>query len=419
MASTPVNASAVPLELRKSRSTSPVRKRARVGASDDELDEVIKELQPFNDGDLARDDTYYFSDGSCVLRVENVLFNVHRTMISRGSPVFAAMFKLPASSDNPLGVEGTSDDNPVHLTGDTVTEFRNFLWAHYALFPEAMDIADLTKLMDIARVSNKYSFRSLEIWALDAINNHVDCTPSPLFSSDPYEFSAVHSNVSITPSGQQVTRLVTLAQTCGDERLLDTLTALLRQRMYASIQYAYLAMSLADQLNLRELRGAAYMEVLQKGAIFPALTTGGPTDNEDREEEGDDALDESRLLVSREQQLRLLSGFYRLSSIWEQLRKRPLKFDHTPSCSATWHQNGCTQSWLDFWKEKTRCEVVLQLGLADVPGRLKAVGKEFDRWGTATYMHHDCRVIARKKIQDKVKEIENALPEYFTEQQSA
>lgn len=59
------------------RSRSPhtlSRKRARI----DELDEVIQELQSpsQSDEDLVRDDIYYFSDGSCILRVENTLFNV-------------------------------------------------------------------------------------------------------------------------------------------------------------------------------------------------------------------------------------------------------------------------------------------------------------------------------------------------------
>ena len=40
------------------------------------------------------------------------------------------MFSLP-QGDNPA--EGQSDDNPVILAGDTVSQFRNFLWALYAL----------------------------------------------------------------------------------------------------------------------------------------------------------------------------------------------------------------------------------------------------------------------------------------------
>jgi len=98
-----------------------------------------------------RDDTYYFDDGSCVLLVEDVLFNVkptrlsriskivntypvcqvHRSILSKDSSSFKLMFSLP-SGERP--VEGTSDDNPIVLSGDNAAEFRHFLWTLYALY---------------------------------------------------------------------------------------------------------------------------------------------------------------------------------------------------------------------------------------------------------------------------------------------
>lgn len=41
------------------------------------------------------------------------------------------MFSLPQGDQ--CEAEGQSDDNPIVLQGDTVDEFRNFLWALYAL----------------------------------------------------------------------------------------------------------------------------------------------------------------------------------------------------------------------------------------------------------------------------------------------
>jgi hypothetical protein len=41
--------------------------------------------------------------------------------------------------------------------------------------------------------------------------------------------------------------------------------------------------------------------------------------------------------------------------------------------------------------------------------------KEFDRWGSATYMHHDCRQTARKVMQENINAIEKALPDYFSD----
>ena len=53
----------------------------------------------------------------------------------------------------------------------------------------------------------------------------------------------------------------------------------------------------------------------------------------------------------------------------------------------------------------SRCETVLSLGLADVLGRLRVIEREFAKWGSATYMHTDCRITARKAILDKMKQI--------------
>ena len=89
--------------------------------------------------------------------------------------------------------------------------------------------------------------------------------------------------------------------------------------------------------------------------------------------------------------------------------------DHSPSCGATWHQPGCSQSFVEreFCKEKAKTERVVDLRMEDVIGRLKAVQKEFDRWGSATYMHHNCRMAASRGLDECVGRVEESLPDYF------
>ncbi|KZT64283.1 hypothetical protein DAEQUDRAFT_678817 [Daedalea quercina L-15889] len=409
----------------KLRSASPSsRKRARL---DDQLDDckVAKELQASCWAIPVHDPVYYFTDGSCVLRVEDTLFNVHRTMLSKDSSMFSTMFALPVPSAGDCA-EGSSDQNPVYLAGDTVAEFRSLMWALYALPHELLAVHHdpsvyFPRLMDVAKLSNKYSFKSIEAWALDAVNDLVlrEQNNIGLSALLPYDLSHV-PQITFTPTGQLFSRLIHLAHACGHESLLNTMINLLRKRMRQAIDYAYLAMTLADELDLRKLRGAAYMEILRRGSLFPSSSPfsspiPGSIQAQDREESSveEEQIAHNELLMSPEQKLRLLSGYYRLTASWESLRRHPLSFDHAPTCGATWHQHGCSQSWLEFWKEKTRCEAVLDIGMADVPGRLKAVGRELDRWGSATYMHHDCRQVARRGIEQKAKEVEALLPDYF------
>lgn len=59
------------------------------------------------------------------------VFQVHRTVLSKDSSTFKAMFSLPSGEKL---AEGMSDDNPIVLPGDTADEFRHFLWTLYALY---------------------------------------------------------------------------------------------------------------------------------------------------------------------------------------------------------------------------------------------------------------------------------------------
>ncbi|KAH9947628.1 hypothetical protein B0H21DRAFT_821784 [Amylocystis lapponica] len=389
--------------LDQAQSPSSGRKRARLEDELADSTEVVQQLQVSSVVNV-RDDTYYLSDGSCVIRVQNTLFNVHRSVLSKDDSTFSAMFELPVAASS-SGPEGSSDDNPIVLTGDTVQEFRNFLWGLYALPHELSAVhsadADLAQLMDIARVSNKYSFNSIETWALDAIRHYVNRTPSPLFSASPYTI-VCGSEVKISSSGAQISQLLRLAQMCSHEPLLSAIISLLTQCMPQSIQLVFLAMSLADELDLRVLRGVAYAEMLRKEAYLTLRSGQGSTDG----------LTVDRLLVvSPQQQLRLLTGYYRLSRVWERLQVRPFDFRHAVIC-AVW-QARCMQSWLEFWKEKAKCDNVVALGLADVVGRLKAMAKELDREGVAPSMHDGCRHIARKAMLEMIKEFEETLPDYF------
>jgi hypothetical protein len=298
--------------------------------------------------------------------------------------------------------------------------------------------ADLDQLVAIARIANKYGFKSTETWVLDAIQEYVNRKPSPILPASPY--GVPFANLAPLPSSfnpkientEQLTRLIRLAQMCNHERLLNTMIQLLRDLMIGSVEYAYLAMTLADELGLRTLRGIAYLEVMQKAvivrsprvdvmhkssAVQPSLATTDSSGSSTVVGSSDpsDLDDKRRISLTPQQQLRLLAGYYRLTETWEELRRTPPHFDHAASCGATWHQHGCTQSWLEFWKEKTRSDALLSLGLADVIGRLKQISKDYDRWGSATYMHHDCRQTAKRSISEVIKSVEDALPDYFSD----
>ncbi|KAK7692000.1 hypothetical protein QCA50_005405 [Cerrena zonata] len=79
---------------------------------------------------VTRHEDYYFDDGNLVLRIENTLFRVFRSTFIRHSSTFSDLFDLPPPSQS-KEVEGTTDYNPIILSGISVVDFERLLWVLY------------------------------------------------------------------------------------------------------------------------------------------------------------------------------------------------------------------------------------------------------------------------------------------------
>ncbi len=204
--------------------------------------------------------------------------------------------------------------------------------------------AEVVKLVNIAKIAHKYCFKSLESWSCEAILNYVSRQPSPFNNTSNQEW---------------IPMIIRLAHLCHQDRLLETSIQLMKQFIARSEVFLLIAMNLADELGITSLRGTAYFEALNRGHQFWM-----------------DCAD-----VSQAQRICLLYGYYRLSKEWERIRTVPPRFEHANSCGVTWHSNQCMTSWNDFWKKNTTSDVLMNLSLADVGGRLRLIVKELDRWG--------------------------------------
>lgn len=177
--------------------------------------------------------------------------------------------------------------------------------------------------------------------------------PSPsssFFTGADVPLNPTQTHLALIENTEQLTRLIQLAQLCNHERLLNSMITLLRQFMTRSLHYAHLSMALADDLNLRTLRGAAYLEVMQRGS-FTSLGKRRTTVESEQfllmsciRFNGFSDETEKPLEITPAQQVRLLAGYWHLTRTWERFRASPPPFTHAPSCSATWHQAGCTST---------------------------------------------------------------------------
>jgi hypothetical protein len=61
------------------------------------------------------------------------LLQVHRSHLIKDKSAFNSMLSLKAHVSHGVRGQGESDENPIHLQGDTVAEVRALMWCFYAL----------------------------------------------------------------------------------------------------------------------------------------------------------------------------------------------------------------------------------------------------------------------------------------------
>ncbi|KAF9445387.1 hypothetical protein P691DRAFT_777605 [Macrolepiota fuliginosa MF-IS2] len=124
--------------------------------------------------EYTRDSDYYFDDGNCRIRVNNYLFNLHRTILCRSSVVFRNMFLLPQSGEGNPSVDGDRDDHPI-VCHDSLEAFRAWCWALYAGIEElggsnsANARLGEKECAHIGLLAHKYECLAIEKWAQGAL----------------------------------------------------------------------------------------------------------------------------------------------------------------------------------------------------------------------------------------------------------
>lgn len=151
--------------------------------------------------------------------------------------------------------------------------------------------ADIDQLVQIAEITNKYHFGSLEAWATEAVHkvlSGIYGTPlHPLTTSD------------------RLARVLEMSVICGHPRLRDLVVSQWTSRILCRELEPAPALIVADKYNIRLLRGVGYyIQLFSMGTIFS--NAGG---------------------LNREQWIRLMSGHWSLVNLWDRLRISPPKFE--------------------------------------------------------------------------------------------
>ncbi|KZV85935.1 hypothetical protein EXIGLDRAFT_753045 [Exidia glandulosa HHB12029] len=286
---------------------------------------------------LTRDDKFYRTDGNLVLRAENTLFRVHRSVLTEMSSVIADTLQLPQpehSSDK----EGESDARPVKLPGDTAQQFRSLMWALYSRPDEVkkyLETSDLEsrccRLLDLVAITHKYDCPDLMNWALDLASGCCKTIDKP--------------------STNLVTALIHMYR-LGLLGFVDWAEPAVRRGSLADVSL----IRLASASTWTSIESFAYYRIVCRG---PSCW--------------------SALGVNSSENLRLLRGYVNLSETWTLIAGRVPPIEHVCGGSPGVHATGpCPTACITVWDEICRNPKVVKLGVlnkdstVDIQGRLAA-----------------------------------------------
>ncbi|KAI0644967.1 hypothetical protein C8Q79DRAFT_912026 [Trametes meyenii] len=108
---------------------------------------------------------FYFEDGNLVILVENTLFKVFRSTFTRHSSVFKDLFSLP-TCPNGMPAEGHDDDNPLHFSGISATDFERLLWVLYPPSYAAHKPKTVDEWRSILSLATRWEFASIRTLAI-------------------------------------------------------------------------------------------------------------------------------------------------------------------------------------------------------------------------------------------------------------
>ncbi|KAF8625906.1 hypothetical protein AX17_006632 [Amanita inopinata Kibby_2008] len=341
--------------------------------------------KPIRDPDYYKDEN---QGGFCIFRVENTLFRVHRFFLTREPSAFEDMLSFPQKR---FSNNGTCDENPIVLS-DKVEQFRDLLWALYALPHELHRVSDphvippLEKLLNIAEMSNKYCFASFESWSVERIYALAKDTSGPLRNASPRVYA----------------RVLTVAVLSDHPKLLEMVTKKLISRILWHNMPPEPILPIADKYGLRELQGICYYRQL----------TSMERDSPYYSSNSNSSQLAIPLTFSVEKRVRYFSAHRSLVELWERLRSSPPSFYHD-GCPSHGH---CLITLTHLWYEVGSSVQTLQYGPADVLGKLKILMINLrNAMNNTPTISVQCTLSALEAIAMTRDEIIGDLIDYFQE----
>ena len=292
--------------------------------------------------------------------------------------------------------------------------------------------ADISRLLTIASLTNKYHFLSTAWWAVSALYSVTSGEFGP--PTHPMGDLARASTTALT-------QILEIAMRCGHRRLIDFVIECWSNRILSKELSPRAAMHVADRWDLDALRGVAYyVQLMEIGKIFETRlrSTQSPKPHEliphsntaieqdtgeaavvpeptrSRASTPESVCDDEAAPLTSVQITRLLSGFYSLVSSWDYRRLNPPTFPRPDGC--TYHMHGCVSTFRTVWCDVARSEKTMRYGSADIVGRLRCVEEQL-RASTelACALSPGCKREAMTAVKKCIKGVQEQLSTHFVD----
>ncbi|TFK34741.1 hypothetical protein BDQ12DRAFT_737979 [Crucibulum laeve] len=308
------------------------------------------------------------------------------------------MFNFPPKDGSLL--QASSDENALVLH-DNLEDFRALCWALYALPMELHEqddykTADLTKLIRLVSISNKYHFITLEKWAIDRITKHC---------------SNITSNHFLHSCSQELFEtMLSLAVTCHAYPLRKDIETAWLQRLKNDSSMLSEALNVASRLGLREFQGVAYYQQLvavNSSASQSGIVSVPP-----------------KIKLTDAQMICLFTGSWSLTRHWNKIVPRnPPILERASDCNINSHSS-CIHQWTQAWKHITEnwgssnssqvFDPLEMLQTAKISCNARLGGNnQGNIFGLFEIITPSCRTLAVNKFGLLHQDIKDSLAEHF------
>ncbi|KAJ7629391.1 hypothetical protein DFH06DRAFT_1225572 [Mycena polygramma] len=297
------------------------------------------------------------------------------------------MFQLPQGGEKP---QGSTDEDPIVLSGDTAEQFRALCWALYALPDEITKQSDngsaMEKLIRVAVISHKYQLAAFQSWSMGSIRRQCKST----------QWGLQHNKYLNSCPPALFPALFHLSVLYGDEGLTNRIINAWVQRLQASGSTSIPlsgfsdAFKAADENHNRPFLGQLYYARLQVAPVAPVPTTNPSFDFPFED------------LEYRDLQ-RILRGSWGLSSYWQSLISSVPELPKDSRCQH--HSTRCRPEWARMWGKAT-----IHGSATDIRQKLDYINTSCVDPGTMTA---PCAVQARALVRSFITKMEKTLPDFF------